>query len=101
MNDENEDMMVENIDHEKRLLGDVNDDVVTVECMFKRGVCQVHKIKGKKSVHKTKKWGQVRSGYGWIYSQTVRYTCPVDSCHVHHVGKDNCCGSYQAYNFQL
>ena len=86
MNDENEDMMVENsvgrpnIDHEKRLLGDVNDDVVTVECMFKRGVCQVHKIKGKKSVHKTKKWGQVKNGYGWIYSQTVRYTCPMDSC---------------------
>ena len=86
MNDENEDMKVENsvgrpnIDHEKRLLGDVNDDVVTVECMFKRGVCQAHKIKGNKSVHKTKKWGQVKSGYGWIYSQTVRYTCPMDSC---------------------
>ena len=67
-------------EQEKRLLGVVVDELVTVECVFKRGVCQVHKIKGKKSVHKTKKWGQVKSGYGWIYSQTVRYTCPMDSC---------------------
>ena len=67
-------------DREKRLLGNVVDEVVTVECVFKRVVCQVHKIKGKKSVHKTKKWGQIKSGYGWIYSQAVRYTCPIDSC---------------------
>ena len=80
------DMMVENVDIqennelEKRLLGSVNDDVVADICVFKRGVCQVHKLKGKKSVNKTKKWGKVKSGYGWIYSQTVKYTCPRDTC---------------------
>ena len=64
------------------ILSGVNDDSGPIECSFKRGVCMVHKLKGKKTVHKTKKWGKTKNGYGWIYSQTVKYSCPHDRCPV-------------------
>ena len=45
------------------------------ECEFKRGICSIHKLKGKKMVTTTKKWVAKKGGYGWSYSRKVTYTC--------------------------
>ena len=50
------------------------------KCVFKRGVCTKHKLKGKKITNNSKRWGQKKEGYGWIYSKTVKYICPHDKC---------------------
>ena len=57
-----------------------DDDKLMTQCVHKRGMCVIHKFKGKKITVKHKRWGKVKTGYGWIHSQTVRYTCPMDSC---------------------
>ena len=45
------------------------------DCQFRHGVCLQHKPKGDKHIGKSKKWGKVKSEYGWIHSSKVRYTC--------------------------
>ena len=60
------------------------DDRMMTKCVHKRGTCITHNIKGKKSIVKHKRWGKVKTGYGWIHSQTVKYTCPMDSCPTGH-----------------
>ena len=41
------------------------------ECQFKRGMCVIHKIKGRKTATTTKKWADRKNGkgYGWVYSR--------------------------------
>ena len=53
--------------------GDQPDD--GTDCQFRCGVCLQHKPKGDKHIGKSKKWGKVKSEYGWIHSSKVRYTC--------------------------
>ena len=48
-----------------------DDDLRTSGCTHKRGICVKHKIKGKKMPQKDKRWGKVKHGYGWVYTQTV------------------------------
>ena len=49
-------------------------------CSFKRGVCQIHLTKGKKTEISTKKWGKLKTGLqGWIYGRKVRWICQADS----------------------
>ena len=38
-----------------------------------------HKLKGEKMIIKTKKWGETKKGYGWIYSSRGRYFCNTKS----------------------
>ena len=50
----------------------VNND----ECNFKRGVCQLHNVKGVKNVISSKKWGKLKNGLnGWLHSKKVKWTC--------------------------
>ena len=50
----------------------VNND----ECNFKRGVCQLHNVKGVQNVISTKKWGKIKNGLnGWLHSKNVKWTC--------------------------
>ena len=58
-----------------------DDNLKTSGCTHKRGICMKHKIKGNKMTQKHKRWGKVKHGYGWIYTQTVSYSCPMDNCH--------------------
>ena len=46
-----------------------------IVCQFKRGVCLLHKIKGDKQTIRSKRWGKVKGGYGWIHSSKVKYSC--------------------------
>ena len=48
---------------------------VDEECVYKRGYCLLHKLKGEKRTIKSKRWGAVKNGYGWIHSSRVRYFC--------------------------
>ena len=34
---------------------------------------------GVRMVTKTKKWGKLKHGFGWIYSSKVKYSCTVES----------------------
>ena len=55
-----------------------NSDVDDVpECVFYRGSCKQHKIKGDKTVVKVKKWVKKKNGYGWLTTNVTRYTCPM------------------------
>ena len=47
----------------------------SLDCIIKRGRCQNHNIEARKIVTKSRKWGKVKTGYGWIYSKHVRYSC--------------------------
>ena len=53
-------------------------DGVVHECQFKRGMCVIHKIKGRKTATTTKKWADRKNGrgYGWVYSRQNQYVCP-------------------------
>ena len=44
-------------------------------CTFKKGLCLEHKIMGEKRVTTSKKWGNTKKGYGWIYSRKVTWVC--------------------------
>ena len=44
-------------------------------CEFKRGICKTHNIKGNKTVVKSKKWAAKKTGFGWVTSSKVTYTC--------------------------
>ena len=48
------------------------------ECNFERGVCVVHKLKGRKTVTTAKKWAERKKGKGfeWVYSRQNLYVCP-------------------------
>ena len=50
------------------------------ECEFSRGVCKLHKVKGRKYTIDEKKWTKLKHGYGWRTNRKVRYSCTfVDS----------------------
>ena len=44
-------------------------------CTFKRGICQVHKLKGERKVITTKKWARKKFGFGYVTSKKTIYTC--------------------------
>ena len=46
------------------------------ECVFKRGKCSTHNLKGIKNVISTKKWMKKKFGFGWVTSKRTEYTCP-------------------------
>ena len=49
------------------LLGEKDDSQeVAVECKYRRGFCLVHNIKGDKMEVRSKRWGKVKHGFGWI-----------------------------------
>ena len=50
-------------------------DIEAPECKFRRGKCITHDIKGEKKTISIKKWGKVKTGYGWIYSKKVTWLC--------------------------
>ena len=56
-----------------------------VTCEFnRRGVCNVHKIKGEKMTQKRKVWRKKKYGYGYVTISQVTYSCkgimkPIDS----------------------
>ena len=56
-------------------VGTLNEEDITVECEFKRGVCKVHNIKGKKLVLRTSKWCNVKGTFKWRYSSKVVWQC--------------------------
>ena len=43
-------------------------------CVFKRGWCKQHKIKGDKTTRKFKKWVKKRYGYGYGWVTTTLVT---------------------------
>ena len=48
-------------------------------CVYKRGVCLFHHMKGEKYTEKTQKWmdrGKGK-GYGFVTKRKVRYKCKV------------------------
>ena len=60
--------LIENIEN-----SDANDGP---ECVFYRGNCKQHKIKGDKTVVKVKKWVKKKNGFGWLTTNVTKYTCP-------------------------
>ena len=46
------------------------------DCLFKRGICTQHKIKGKKTIVSSKKWTKKKFGFGWVTSKKTEFTCP-------------------------
>ena len=58
---------------------EITDDNTDGVCVYKRGYCTYHKSKGIRMVTKTKKWGKLKTGFGWIYSSKVSYSCRVKS----------------------
>ena len=58
---------------------EITDDNADEVCVYKRGYCTYHKSKGVRMVTKTKKWGKMKTGFGWIYSSKVSYSCRVKS----------------------
>ena len=68
-------------DDNVRMVGDVEqsggvdgDQPEGIECQFKRGVCLRYNIKEDKQRVRSKRWGKVKTGYGWIHSSKVRYS---------------------------
>ena len=57
---------------------------VDEECVYKRGYCLLHKLKGEKRTIKSKRWGAVKNGYGWIHSSRDRYFCKSKKPSDHH-----------------
>ena len=52
------------------------DAIADVICMFsKKGMCDMHKIKGDMKRSKTKAWRKKKFGYGWVTTTGVTYTC--------------------------
>ena len=51
---------------------EVGDIVDNEMCVFKRGVCTTHNIKGNKMTVNTKKWKKKKYGYGWVTAQQRR-----------------------------
>ena len=49
------------------------------QCEFRRGVCQLHKMKGERYVQETKNWKDrgKGKGFGYVTSRKVRYRCMV------------------------
>ena len=45
------------------------------ECKFRRGKCIEHDIMGERRVISTKKWGNKKTGFGWIYGKKVVWVC--------------------------
>ena len=43
-----------------------------------RGWCGLHKKFARKSLKITKKWGKVKSGWGWLYKRKTTYACGGD-----------------------
>ena len=46
-------------------------------CVFSRGWCKQHKIKGDKTTRKSKKWARKKSGYNgydWVTTSLVEYS---------------------------
>ena len=48
-------------------------------CEFKRGVCKEHNMKGNRVVVKSQKWAKKKTGFGWVTSSKVTYTCNHDT----------------------
>ena len=63
------------------LLGEKDElQEVVVECRYRRrGFCLIHNTKGDKMEVRTKRWGKVKHGFGWIHSKKVRYSCKTES----------------------
>ena len=90
-----------------------NDNVAvgggTELCEFKKGICTLHNIKGKKIVTSSKKWTQKKDGYGWVTSRKVTYSCgyrtkarivtPVDSTNESSAKSPVCSSSNGESNF--
>ena len=49
------------------------------QCVFRRGVCQQHRMKGERYVQETKNWKDrgKGKGFGFVTSRKVRYRCMV------------------------
>ena len=48
-------------------------------CIVKKGMCQKHGVEARKKVITSKKWGEKKHGYGWIYSRKVEYSCRMEN----------------------
>ena len=44
-------------------------------CVIYKGRCRRHEVEAKKTVNRSKKWGKVKDGWGWVYSCKVEWTC--------------------------
>ena len=42
-------------------------------------MCQKHGVEARKKVITSKKWGEKKHGYGWIYSRKVEYSCRMEN----------------------
>ena len=52
--------------------GDENE----ISCTFnRRGICDIHKLKGDKKTIVSKKWTKRKFDYGWVTSKKTVYTC--------------------------
>ena len=40
-------------------------------CVIYKGRCRKHEVEAKKTVNRSKKWGKVKDGWGWVYSCKV------------------------------
>ena len=45
------------------------------ECQFRRGVCTTHDCKADRITLNEKKWGEISSGYGWVYRKKIKFIC--------------------------
>ena len=45
------------------------------QCVFSRGICKIHKLKGDKKTVSTKKWKKKKYGYGWVTVKETQYSC--------------------------
>ena len=67
--------------------GDIVDNEM---CVFKRGVCTTHNIKGNKMTVNTKKWKKEKYGYGWVTAQRRRLNILVLCIQDYSVSIDDC-----------
>ena len=49
------------------------------KCQIRRGSCQKHQLKARKTVIKSRKWGKKKDGFGWIYTSKVSYMCRLET----------------------
>ena len=67
----------EQVVHQTINLPENTTDVSNNKCYFKRSICQIHRCEGRKTIDRSKRWGEIKTGYGWIHSRKVRYICMV------------------------
>ena len=68
---------VEQVVHQTINLPENTTDGSNNKCYFKRSICQIHRSEGRKTIDRSKRWGEIKTGYGWIHSRKVRYICMV------------------------